>query len=102
MHKSFRTYQLAIEFHRSVRSLSLPVYLKSQLLRASSSCVLNLAEGSAKSSPADRRRFYEIALGSHRECRAVLDLADKIPAASAEIADHLGASLYRLVKAVAR
>lgn len=39
-----------------------------QLHRASWSIAANLAEGYGKSSVADRVRYYEIALGSAREC----------------------------------
>jgi four helix bundle protein len=44
MRKNFRTYQLAVEFYRSAKTLQLPRHLKDQLNRASSSVVLNLAE----------------------------------------------------------
>jgi hypothetical protein len=37
MLSNFRTFQLAVEFHRSCRSVVMPHYLKLQLLRASSS-----------------------------------------------------------------
>ncbi len=57
MLKSFRTYQLALEFHRAVRAEYFPSYLKDQLLRASSSIALNLAEGSARASKKDQMCF---------------------------------------------
>ncbi len=41
--------------------------MKNQFQRAMLSIVLNLAEGSAKSSHKERRKFYEISLGSLRE-----------------------------------
>ncbi len=44
----FRTYQLAVQFHRECYSARLPGYLKNQLLRAAHSVALNLAEGSGK------------------------------------------------------
>ena len=47
-----------------------------QLRRAMNSSVLNLAEGNGKrSSSAERRRFFEISLGSIAESAAALDLA---------------------------
>ena len=59
------------------------------------SITLNLAEGSAKTSNADRKRFYEIALGSLREAQALIDILglDHLT----KDADVLGAHLFRLV-----
>jgi four helix bundle protein len=96
MLSQFRTYQLAVEFHHSCRSVAMPGYLKTQLLRASSSIALNLAEGSGKPSSRDQLRFYFIALGSLRESQAALDLAPVRHAGLVTLADKLGASLYRL------
>jgi four helix bundle protein len=48
--------------------------LKDQLRRASTSVVLNLAEGSAEFSPAEKARFYRIARRSAGECIAILDV----------------------------
>ena len=39
----------------------------SQLLRAIASIAANIAEGYSRGTPADRRRFFEYALGSTRE-----------------------------------
>jgi len=51
-------------------------YLADQLNRAMASSVLNLAEGNGKrSSGLERRRFFEISLGSIAEVAACLDLA---------------------------
>ena len=71
----FRTYQLAVQFHHQCQTVKMPGYLKSQLLRASSSVALNLAEGSGKPTTRDQLRFYSIAMGSLRESQAALDLA---------------------------
>ena len=71
---TFRSYQLAVQFYRLAVGVRAPRHLKDQLHRAASSVALNLSEGSAKTSDADRRRFYEIALGSCRECEAVVEL----------------------------
>ena len=92
--KNFRTYQLAKELFRKSRSVKLKNPYRDQFERAILSIVLNLAEGSAKQSNADRRRFYEIAMGSLREVQAIIDLMDiKELKNEAEI---LGAHTYRL------
>ncbi len=47
---------------------------RDQLDRASTSIVLNLAEGNGRFTSADRCRFFDIARGSALECSAALDL----------------------------
>jgi four helix bundle protein len=44
-----------------------------QLKRASLSILLNIAEGTGKTSDPERRRFYAMARGSAMECGAILD-----------------------------
>jgi four helix bundle protein len=46
---------------------------RDQLLRASQSIPLNIAEGNRKGTNADRRRFFEIARGSALECASIQD-----------------------------
>ena len=96
--KKFRTYQLAVQFYKLGRSINLPRHLKDQFLRASSSIVLNLAEGSAKSSQADRRKFYEISLASTKECQAILELESNEELS--RLLDTLAAHSYRLVQSL--
>jgi four helix bundle protein len=96
MLKNFKTYQLAIQFHNDCRNLKMPSYLRDQLLRSSSSVVLNIAEGTGKLTYADKRRYYSIALGSLRESVAALELSGETPIDISHIADQLGACLYRL------
>ena len=98
VHNNFRSYQVAVQVFKQARVLQLPAYLKDQCVRAASSVVLNLAEGSGKDSPADRRRYYQIAMGSTREVQAILDLADQVPPSLRDQADHLGACIYKLCK----
>lgn len=44
MLKTFRSYQLAVQFYRASRALHVGAPLKDQLRRAASSVALNLAE----------------------------------------------------------
>ena len=98
MLKNFRTYQLAVEFHRLyVVQEGIPGYLRDQLYRASSSVALNLAEGSAKPTSRDQIRFYFIAMGSLRESQAALEIIKSECPELASLADKLGAHLYRLI-----
>ena len=48
--------------------------LRDQLLRASVSIVLNIAEGAGRRSRRDKARFYSMARGSAAECGAILYL----------------------------
>ncbi len=96
----FRSYHLAVEFYREARGQSAPRHLKDQLMRAASSVVLNLSEGSAKRSQADRRRFYEMALGSVRECEAIVELLEPDSVKLQEPIDKLARHVYKLVRAL--
>jgi four helix bundle protein len=97
--KNFRTYNLAVEFYRLSRPIELPRTLKEQLSRAASSVVLNLAEGYGRFSPADQKRFYCIAMGSLRECQAILDISEGTAVkAAAKTLDCLAAHIYRLIQ----
>ena len=92
--EKFKTYQLAKEFYCKSNYLKLKGPMKNQFQRANLSIVLNLAEGSAKSSNKDRRRFYEISLGSLREVQTILGLIGHQKLIKE--ADRLGAYLYKL------
>ena len=94
MTKNFRTYQLAKELYRMSRGIKLSGAFKDQFERALLSIPLNLAEGSAKPTRKDRRRFYFIALGSLREVQAILELSES--SHLIDTADVLGAHLFRL------
>ena len=72
--KNFRTFNLAVQFYHESNNLLLKGDAKEQLSRASRSIVLNLAEGRGKRTRKDQVRFFHIAMGSLRECQAVLIL----------------------------
>ena len=94
MLKDFRSYQLALQLYRRCEGIQIRGPLRDQLHRASASIVLNLAEGSAKPTEKDRRRFYAISLGSLREVQTILELSQQ--KALFRLADHLGACIYKL------
>ena len=92
--QKFKTYKLAIQFYHKSNKLDLKGPMKNQFQRALLSIPLNLAEGSAKSSAKERKRFYEISLGSLREVQTILSLINHQHLMKE--ADKLGAFLYKL------
>lgn len=57
-----------------VQQLPKSIAVRDQLDRASTSIVLNLAEGNGKFTQADRCRFFDMSRGSALECAAALDV----------------------------
>lgn len=96
MLKNFRTYQLAVQLYHSTQKIKITGAMKDQLDRASLSVVLNLAEGSGKPSPRDKKRFYSIAMGSLRETQAILQLTHNCE--DEKLADIIGAHIYKLIQ----
>ena len=94
--KKLKTYKLAMDFYMNSLKLRLKEPQKSQFERATLSIVLNIAEGTAKPSNKERKRYYIHALGSLRETQALLEIA-KHKELIAEC-DKLGAYLYKLYK----
>lgn len=78
-HHKLDVYRVALEFVVLVDPLvdDLPPgrgYLVTQLRKASSSIVSNIAEGAGEFSPDEKRRFYRMARRSGTECAAWLDI----------------------------
>src|SRR4051812_24260768 len=97
--RHLKSYQLAIQFYREAKAISLPHYLKDQLRRAALSIALNLSEGTGKSSMPDRKRFFEIAMGSIRECQAIIEIeSETFTPSQKDILDHLAATTYKLIR----
>ena len=76
--KSFRTLDLAIQFHDDVNQLKISGHLRDQILRASSSIALNLSEGNAKFSVKEKKRFFQMAYSSQKECQTIFIGKSKI------------------------
>ena len=87
-------YNKSVQFYHNSNNLQVREPLRNQFHRASLSIVLNLAEGSAKPTAKDRKKFYYISLGSLREVQAILDIVGHIKLIKE--ADKLGAHLYKL------
>lgn len=67
----------------------------SQIRRASLSVHLNVAEGCSRKSPAERKRFYEVARGSLIEVDTALDIATELLYTSKEKLSELGTLVVR-------
>jgi four helix bundle protein len=80
-HKNLTVYKKSIELVKEIYLLTneLPSMerfgLQSQLRRASVSVSSNIAEGSARKSDAERKRFYEIARSSLVEIDAQIEIS---------------------------
>lgn len=96
MLQNFRCYQAARALYREACSLPLRGELRNQFDRALLSVVLNLAEGSGKSTGKERARFYSIALGSLREVQAIFEIVGEKK--RFEEANVLGAMIFRLIQ----
>lgn len=77
-HERLKVYQEALRFVAwagpVIAALPAKLAARDQLDRASTSIVLNLAEGNGKRSHPDRCRYFDIARGSTVECAACLDV----------------------------
>ena len=78
-HETLDVYRVSVDFAAWTYTLARKLrgvdrHARDQLLRASQSIALNVAEGCGKVSSAERGRFLQIAGGSARECGAILDI----------------------------
>ncbi len=77
-HEELEVYQESLAFvawlEAILKDLPKAIAVRDQLDRASTSIVLNLAEGNGKYTPADRCRFFDISRGSALECAAAFDV----------------------------
>ena len=110
-HERLDVYQKALDFLVAANDVveHLPrgrSHVADQLTRASTSIVLNIAEGAGKFSPGDKRRYYLSALGSTTECAAIFDVllrirlqGDDVHASGKQILERIAAMLVKLAKA---
>lgn len=104
-HEKLKVYNEAVAFVAWVGPVidELPAKLsaRDQLDRASTSIVLNLAEGNGKRSRSERCRFFNIARGSTVECAACLDVLVARRKADARIAEAGKEKLVEIVSMIA-
>lgn len=72
--------------------------LTGQIRRASTSTVLNIAEGCSRKSPTERKRFFEVARGSVVEIDAAFDLAVSLSFTTKESLFETGECLIQCYK----
>ncbi|MBP9838502.1 MAG: four helix bundle protein [Proteobacteria bacterium] len=96
--KNFRTLDIAVKFYRSTKTLPLTGSIKEQLNRASLSIPLNLSEGRSRATLKEQKRFFNIALGSLRECQTILLIEQLDNTAQHKLLDKLAAHLYKLIQ----
>ena len=81
-HESLDVYQVSLSFaswaYGICKNLNgINRHARDQLIRASQSIVLNIAEGCGRETQKDRVHFLRISAGSTRECGAILDILYK-------------------------
>ncbi|MGE3308652.1 MAG: four helix bundle protein [Limisphaerales bacterium] len=103
-HERLDVYRVSLEFvswaYTQAQSLKGPDrHARDQLLRASQSIPLNIAEGNGKLPSPDRLKSLRIALGSALECAAVLDVL-RVCGAMGEDASMAGKRLLERIVAM--
>ena len=100
-HERLDVYRVAILFvawaHEMAEDASPGGPMKDQLARAAASVPLNIAEGNAKYSGRERRRYFETARASALECAACLDVLVARGKTTDEQVDHGKDLLDRIV-----
>ena len=109
--QQLQVYQLGLNYVSAMYSLTqrLPraedLNLRSQLQRAATSIVLNIAEGSTSQSDAEQSRFLGMGLRSLMECVACLDLVERhnyAPGSQLVTTRELGHQLFVKIQAMRR
>ncbi len=100
-------YRVSLEFvawaYESCKDFSgVDRHARDQLLRASQSIPLNIAEGNGKRSYKNKWHFFEIARGSALECAAILDILVKCQVMGVDNANTGKDLLYRIVSMLTR
>ena len=110
-HEQLDVYKLALDFLALADEVvaQLPRgrgHLADQLARASTSIVLNLAEGAGKFSKPDKRRYYLTSVGSTTESAAIFDVFVRLKLITTEqhatakgMLERIAAMLVKLAKA---
>lgn len=106
-HKKLEVYHRALELLDQVDVIleAMPrgrAHLKHQLDRATTSIVLNIAEGAGEFSKDEKRRFYPIARRSATESAAILDILTRRRAVADELVQPAHELVVRVVSMLVR
>ena len=105
-HKKLKAWQLAILLYKEILLLvrKLPkeeqFNLIAQIRRAALSISNNIAEGAARKSTAERKRFYEVARSSDVEvdnCFEVILVANYLPKEHLAVAEDIVEQIFKLL-----
>ena len=103
-HHKLKCYVMALDAAKRVPAIvrRWPLYLSDQFKRAMSSIVLNIAEGNGREYPKERRRFFNTATASAKECSSILDIAQSYNLIPIQTCAELQDTLLQVVKMVSK
>ncbi len=106
-HEKLTVYHRSLDLSSLVAAVSdaWPVgkhTLLDQLLRASASVTLNIAEGAGEFSPREKARFYRMSRRSATECAAIMDVAVRHKAVTPDDRSAARAIILELVAMLTR
>jgi four helix bundle protein len=106
-HERLDVYQVALDFLVLADEViqQLPrgrSHLADQLTRASTSIVLNLAEGTGKFSRPDKRRYYLSSSGSATESAAIFDICLRLELIDPQVHERGKGLLERIVSMIVK
>ena len=106
-HQRLICYQMAMSIAKAMPSLIARwpkgyYYLSDQLKRAIASIVLNIAEGNARTSPLERKRFFEISRSSLVEIDTQLEISSVLSLVTVQQIDKLKEMLNKLFAKLTR
>ena len=106
-HEKLDVYRISLEFvawsYNICSTLNgMNRHARDQLLRASQSIPLNIAEGNGRRIGPDRKRFFTIARGSAFECAAIIDVLYVSNAIKEKEAIFAKKLLHRIVSMLTR
>lgn len=108
-HEKLDAYGIAIDFVVAAEAIAEGATrgkghadLASQLRRASTSIVLNLAEGAGEYAPQEKARIYRLSKRSATECAALIEVYRRLGLVQSDSADKARAMLLRIVSMLIR
>jgi four helix bundle protein len=106
-HEKLEVYRVAVEYADAADAIAAKLkagnaHIRDQLRRASDSIVNNVAEGAGEFQPAEKARFYRIALRSCTECAATLHTCQRRELADLDAVEDARKLLKREVEMLTR